>query len=121
MVAYESMDHSLIGAWDAPGNTRSTIVARFTARVSHLAASLGERTSRAAAGRTPRRTRLARELLVELGSIRSYSQFVRDNPDMPQDHRQRCLDSVLTSCELVDHAVQSLLKGSPGNDRNASA
>lgn len=108
MTTYKAMD----GAVTEPDGQANASMS-LTHRVVDLAAAFGTRAGR--------RSRLARQVQAELGSIRTYSDFVRNNPDMPQEHRRRCLDQVASSCAVVDHALETLLRDAPGDDHDAAA
>ena len=118
MTTYETTDSAVTGM-DPNGPSNAGV--SLTHRVVDLAAALGARVGRRSGLRAGRQSRLARQVQAELGSIRTYSDFVRNNPDMPQEHRRRCLDQVASSCAFVDHALETLLRDAPGDDHNAAA
>ena len=112
MTTYKAMDSAVT---DPVGHFNAGV--SLTHRVVDLAATLRARASR----RSGCQSRLARQVQTELGSIRTYSDFVRNNPDMPENHRQRCLEKVALGCAFVDHALDTLLRDGPGDDHSAAA
>ena len=49
----------------------------------------------------------------QLETIRTYAEFVRSNPNMPDYHRQRCLDSAIRECAELGRTLDSALGGRP--------
>ena len=121
MTEFDSLENA-IGATSAarPGRP-STLVTRLTGQVSSLATSLAPRVGPGRRRQGGRRTALAHELQLELESIRGYSQFLTKNPDMPHDHRRKCLEKVLSSCESADRVLTALMLYSPGERWNKAA
>ncbi len=42
---------------------------------------------------------------AQIDAIRSYAEFVRQHPDMPTYHRERCLDSALRECRRLERTI----------------
>jgi len=52
---------------------------------------------------------MAHALRTPLTSIRSFSEILRDNPDLPQVTRERFLGIVLTESQRLDRVIEQLL------------
>jgi signal transduction histidine kinase len=56
---------------------------------------------------------VAHALRTPLTSIRSFSEILRDNPDLPRVTRERFLGIVLTESQRLDRAIEQLLHVRP--------
>jgi signal transduction histidine kinase len=54
---------------------------------------------------------IAHDLKTPLTAIRSFSQVLRDNPDLPDNERQRFLSIVLEESERLHQHIERMLKG----------
>jgi len=52
---------------------------------------------------------VAHALRTPLTSIRSFSEILRDNPDLPRVTRERFLATVLTESQRLDRVIEQLL------------
>jgi signal transduction histidine kinase len=52
---------------------------------------------------------VAHALRTPLTSIRSFSEILRDNPDLPRVTRERFLGIVLTESQRLDRIIEQLL------------
>lgn len=52
---------------------------------------------------------MAHALRTPLTSIRSFSEILRDNPDLPHATRERFLEVVVTESHRLDRAIEQLL------------
>ena len=52
---------------------------------------------------------VAHALRTPLTSIRSFSEILRDNPDLPRVTRERFLGIVLTESQRLDRVIEQLL------------
>ncbi len=48
---------------------------------------------------------LADRVLAQIEAIRSYAEFLRQHPDMPSYHRERCLASALRECRRLEQTI----------------
>jgi signal transduction histidine kinase len=51
------------------------------------------------------------QLKTPLTAIRSFSEILRDNPDLPDDERQRFLSIVLDETERLHQHIERMLEG----------
>jgi len=52
----------------------------------------------------------ADKLRTELAAIRSYAAFVRSHPGMPLEHRNHCLDSIVSECADLEKAMNEMIE-----------
>ncbi len=48
---------------------------------------------------------LADQAQAQIDAIRSYAEFLRQHPDMPSYHRERCLESALRECRRLERTL----------------
>jgi signal transduction histidine kinase len=61
------------------------------------------------------------QLKTPLTAIRSFSEILRDNPDLPNDQRQRFLSIVLEESERLHQHIERMLEGWNMRSGEASA
>ncbi len=73
----------------------------LSALISRLARSL----ARPARDRVRPAATLADRAQAQIEAIRCYAEFVRQHPDMPSYHRERCLESALRECRRLERTI----------------
>lgn len=58
--------------------------------------------------RRARESEAAHQLRTPLTSVRSSAEILRDNPDMPAEHRKRFLGVILQECDRLNSAIGNL-------------
>ena len=106
-ITPEFIDHHLLKARQLRAEATAAMARRV---VSAIARGLGR--ARGAAGPDPDHdavTVIAHELKTPLTSIRSLSEVLRHNPDVPLDERNRFLDAILDESDRLNRAINTVL------------